>query len=792
MNKSRGANNRSKRGHLGRRSATILSAREMKQAGNGADGSDNNTVSAREQARMRKIDNAAQRYADLYDFAPIGYVSFDRSGRIEEINLAAAQLFGMPRERLIGMPFTVFVPREDTQIFLDHLLRCRASETVVETDLRLKNIKRKISHVHLSSTPVTASVSNGALLYQTAIVDLTERKTAEEALREKEAELETIVTQTPFMLVRCTRDLRYRYVSNSYAKMLGRTSEEISGKSLLEVMGREGLETIRPYIDQVLAGAVASYDALIPFKNKEPRFLHGVYVPEKNADGEIVGWIASIIDVTESKRVETAAMRLAALVQSSHDAVVAKDLNGIITDWNQSAERIFGYTAKEIIGKSILTLIPKDRHPEETEILRKIRRGESIEHYHTVRRHKNGKLVDVSLTISPVRNSEGKIIGVSKIARDITLQKQRERQLAEQARLLDLTYDAIIVRDAQDRIVYWNKGAQEMYGYTADEALGKSSPKLLQTQHPEPISEVYRKLERDNRWLGELVHRRKNGTKIVVMSHWAIDRDERRARSFVLESNTDITPRKKIEHALQRSKAMLEEMVEKRTQALRYANAELEKEIVRRRGLEGQILEISDREQEKLGQELHDGLCQQLTAIGFLARATALRLRDHRVIQQEDLERIAQLINTSVMDARNIARDLHKEEINAAEFKQALEDLVTRKIWRTPCQLDLRTEINIENDKAASELYRILREAIINANKHARASEIVLQVRSSKNDLIFRVCDDGVGLKKTKGHGLGFHIMKYRAESIGARLQLESMKKGGTRVTCSFPLSKTK
>ena len=239
---------------------------------------------------------------------------------------------------------------------------------------------------------------------------------------------------------------------------------------------------------------------------------------------------------------------------------------------------------------------------------------------------------------------------------------------------------------------------------------------------------------------------------------------------------------------------MLEKLVQQRTRALRVANAELENEISRRKGLEGQILEISDREQERLGQELHDGLCQQLTAIGFLARATALRLKNHRVVQTDDLEKIAKLINASVMDARNIARDLHKEEIDAAGFLPALQHLVDRQIWRTSCQLDLRTEVNIEDDNVASQLYRILREALINANKHARATQILLEVRRLKSDLIFSVTDNGVGLNtKTKtGHGLGFRIMKYRAESIGARLEFESLEKGGARVACYLPMTMTK
>ena len=263
--------------------------------------------------------------------------------------------------------------------------------------------------------------------------------------------------------------------------------------------------------------------------------------------GKIAGAINCLFDITERKRAETAAMRLAAVVQSSHDAVAAKTLNGIITDWNQSAERIFGYKPKEIIGKSVLTLIPKDRQNEEQEILRRIRHGESLNHYETVRRRKDGQLIDVSLTISPIKNPKDEIVGVSKIARDITKQKQTERRLAEQARLLDLSNDAIIVRDNQDRVVYWNRGAEEMYGFSAKEALGKITHELLQTAHPENLENIRKKLERNNRWSGELVHIRKDGETITVFSRWTLDRDVRGRPTSILETNTDVTAHKRAE-----------------------------------------------------------------------------------------------------------------------------------------------------------------------------------------------------------------------------------------------------
>jgi PAS domain S-box-containing protein len=129
-----------------------------------------------------------------------------------------------------------------------------------------------------------------------------------------------------------------------------------------------------------------------------------------------------------------ATQRIASIVESSDDAIVSKDLNGVIINWNKGAERIFGYTAEEVVGKPITILIPPDRHDEEPSILERIRRGERVEHFETVRMRKHGSRVDISLTISPVKNAEGKIIGASKIARDITERKRSEAQIAILAR----------------------------------------------------------------------------------------------------------------------------------------------------------------------------------------------------------------------------------------------------------------------------------------------------------------------------------------------------------------------
>jgi PAS domain S-box-containing protein len=151
--------------------------------------------------------------------------------------------------------------------------------------------------------------------------------------------------------------------------------------------------------------------------------------PLRDAAGNLVGAVNMLVDLTEQKAFEQAVRaqaQFSAIVETSTDAIVSKDLDGIVTSWNQAAERLFGYTAEEMIGKSILTLIPADREKEEQDILERIRRGKRIEHYETVRSRKDGTLVDVSLSVSPVKDARGKVMGASKIARDITDRKEAQ------------------------------------------------------------------------------------------------------------------------------------------------------------------------------------------------------------------------------------------------------------------------------------------------------------------------------------------------------------------------------
>jgi PAS domain S-box-containing protein len=231
---------------------------------------------------------------------------------------------------------------------------------------------------------------------------------------------------------------------NPVAEMLtGCQSESAVGKSLSDVFRIVNEEThatvenpvTRVLREQIVVG-LANHTILIGRDGTE-RPIDDSGAPIKNKEGAIIGVILVFRDVTQRRLSEATSNRLAAIIASSDDAIVSKDLNGVITSWNAGAERLFGYTSQEIVGSSITRLIPRDRQDEETEILFKLRRGERIDHFESVRATKDGRLIDVSLTISPIRDGSGRIVGASKVARDITerkrLEQERRRRLDELA-----------------------------------------------------------------------------------------------------------------------------------------------------------------------------------------------------------------------------------------------------------------------------------------------------------------------------------------------------------------------
>jgi PAS domain S-box-containing protein len=226
------------------------------------------------------------------------------------------------------------------------------------------------------------------------------------------------------------------------------------------------------------------------------RYLSLNVDPVYDTENRITGAVTVLQDITDAHEAQESMSRLAAIVESSDDAIISKTLEGIVTSWNDSAERIFGYTADEMIGQSITRLIPDDRLDEEKHILARLRNGERIDHFQTRRVTKAGKLLDISLTISPLKDANGRIIGASKVARDITRLKETERNTAMLAAIVHTSQDAIVSKTLEGIVTSWNDSAERIFGYTSDEMIGQSITRIIPQDRQEEEPMILERLKR--------------------------------------------------------------------------------------------------------------------------------------------------------------------------------------------------------------------------------------------------------------------------------------------------------
>ncbi len=273
--------------------------------------------------------------------------------------------------------------------------------------------------------------------------------------------------------------------------------------------------------------------------------------PLRDTQGNITGAINVLFDISSYQKVELdhALIRrqLEGIIESTMDGIISKSLDGRVTSWNHAAEQLFCYSAEEMIGEPISIIVPEDLKQEEAQLLEELRRGAHVHHFETVRKRKDGRLINVSLTISPIRDAAGTISGAAIIARDITERKHAEKQAREQARLLDLASDAILVVDFKSgEIVYWNEGAERLHGWTAGEVLGSQVSDLLLADANDAIR-IGDGLMEKGEWSGELRKRTKSGKEVIASSRVTLVRDENDHPISLLAMHTDITERKTLE-----------------------------------------------------------------------------------------------------------------------------------------------------------------------------------------------------------------------------------------------------
>jgi PAS domain S-box-containing protein len=616
----------------------------------------------------------------------------DVQGTITYVNDKFCAISKYSREELLGQNHRILNSGHHPTEFFQQMYRTIANGEVWHGEICNRAKDGWIYWVDTTIVPFAGA--NGKPRQYVAIrADITERKRAEEALRESlttsKITLKEVADQK-FALdqhaIVATTDVQgtITYVNDKFCAISKYSRQELVGQNhRILNSGHHPKEFFQQMYRTIANGQVWRDEICNRGKDGSIYWVDTTVVPFLDAYGKPRQYMAIRADITERKQAEEVRERLAAVVDSSDDAIISKTLDGTITSWNRGAEKVFGYPASEAVGKSMLMFIPPERASEEADILARIRRGESVEHFESVRMRKDGTKIDVSSTISPIKDGTGAIVGASKIARDITERKRAEQAaqqslatseaalkeladekfaldqhaivattdvqgtinyvndkfcaiskysrdellgqnhrilnsafhpkeffqqmyrtiangqvwrgeicnrakdgsiywvdttvvpfigaegkprqyvairaditerkrgeeaLREQARILESAQ--VFVRDMESRIVFWPRGAEKLYGFKAEEALGVLSHDLFHTQFPEPLQVIEQRLFDTGIWEGELVHHKRDGATIVVSSAWVLHRNGQGQAIRILETNTDITERKQAEGRL--------------------------------------------------------------------------------------------------------------------------------------------------------------------------------------------------------------------------------------------------
>jgi len=455
---------------------------------------------------------------------------------------------------------------------------------------------------------------------------------------------------------------RFTYVSPAFERIWGR---DVAGLQKNPGLWEDGIHpddrpAVRKALQQWFSGEKACYRVRyrVIGKKDEVHWIadRGIILGRKNGKPYQIGGIAR--DVTERVTSEATRNRLVAVVEDSEDAIITLDLDGVIQTWNAGAERIFHYKAVEAVGRPVAFLRPREAEDDEAVFRRSIQKGKRIKHYETRRRRKDGRVIDISLSISPLIDSAGCITGFSKISRDITEQKQAEQTIRQ-------------------------------------------------------------------------------------------------------------------------LNAELEQRVHQRT-------AELQEQIAARLRLEEEILHISEREQRRIGQDLHDDLGQQLAGAWIMADVLQLKLEKENSPAHAEVKKLGTLLQLALGHARGLARGLHPVAQEQGGFARALEALAKQssEMFRVKCRFECRSAPLIDDDTTSTHLYRIAQEAVSNAVKHGGAKNLRIRLTLTR----MSITDDGSGLRQPfQPEGMGMRIMHYRAGMTGCKLAVRNGRSKGVVVTCVFP-----
>jgi PAS domain S-box-containing protein len=537
--------------------------------------------------RLRGAFEASQsnkRFRFLADSMPLLIWTATPNGKFDYYNERWLSYSSVPPDRLKNWNWQEAIHPDDFPICLDRWKKTVSTHCDYKMECRLKHGSSGDYRWTLAQAFPLRNNKSEVIQWIGTCTDIEDQKQArkllERAVQERTAELakaraqlQTVLDGATKVSIVATDTEGIITVFNAGAEnMLGYTSQEMVGKQTPALFHVESELLARGLaLEQETGKTISGFDV---FAERPRKGLHEqrewTYVRKdrqrltvslvvtalRDAAGTIIGFLGVAMDMTELKKAEAAARasneHFRLIIETIEDyALIMLDARGHIVSWNVGAERITGYQASEIIGHHFSGFHPRKeierKHPDSVLQLAATH-GRYAEEGWRIRKGGSGYWADVA--ISAMYDQGGHVRGFAKVIHDITKRKKFEEKLREQALILDAANDAIVIRDIDDRITYWNQGAQRLYGWGRDEAMGQVGHTLLKAHFPQPLDSITEQLFSEGRWQGEAVHTKRDGSVITVASTWTLQHNDANLLASVLEMNYDITARKRAEEQL--------------------------------------------------------------------------------------------------------------------------------------------------------------------------------------------------------------------------------------------------
>jgi len=636
------------------------------------------------------------------------------------------------------------------------------------------------------------------------------RASIDQAIYEREYTKAILNTVIDPLVVLDTK-LQVQTANRAFYALFGLSRNEIDGISIRE-LGNKEWQTSEAWksIEAILSGdgqfRAVEIDCEFPSVGSRTIVLNARQLRREGSDLLLL----TLQDVTDRKRAERATSLLAAIVDYSDDAIISKKLDGTITSWNKSAERLFGYTAEEAIGKPITVIVPWERRAEQEEILRRLARGERVNHLETVRRKKDGTTLDVSLTISPIRDIEGAVIGASDVARDITEEKRVERALQESEErfraIVETTPECVKLLSEEGTLLHMNSPGLHMVGAdSAEEVVGKSVYDLIAPEDRDTFKAFNEGICKGKQGSLEFEIVGLRGKRRHMETHAAPLRNPD-GTIVHLAVSRDISERRRAEELLRGSEEnyrklaqTLDAQVRTRTRELEQRNADVLRQAEQVTDLSRRLLHTQDEERRHIARELHDSAGQTLTVLGMgLAQLVQKAARSSPALATE-AENIRELMQQLHREIRTTSYLLHPPMLDENGLSSALTWYIEGLRERSDVAISLFVSDEVGRLLSDMELvvFRVVQECLTNIHRHSGSKTASIKIARDSGAIVVEVQDSGRGMSPQKltelrsgGSGVGIGGMRERVRQLGGEMKIDS-DGSGTRVSLTIPVAKT-